>query len=157
MAIKRYSAFPKVRALLKLHHQIVLCHILDIRSGSLTPQQHSSRPQKEKKKKESKKIDQYLDLTRELKKKLCNMKVTLVPMVVRVLGTVPKDLEERPEKLEIRRIETIQITKLARILRRVLDTWRDYVTQTSVKDHQLKLVLKTSKEWWTLSSWQTTE
>ena len=29
MAIKGYSAFPKALALLKLHHQIVKCHIKD--------------------------------------------------------------------------------------------------------------------------------
>ena len=31
MAIKRYSIFPKASALLELHHQIALCHILDTR------------------------------------------------------------------------------------------------------------------------------
>ena len=36
MAIKGYFAFRKVPALLEPHHQIVLCHILDIRCGSVT-------------------------------------------------------------------------------------------------------------------------
>ena len=53
------------------------------------------------------------------------MGVTVIPVVVGVLGTVPKDLERRIEELEIRgRIDTIQTTALlrsARILRRVLD------------------------------------
>ena len=43
MAIKGNSTFPKAAALLKPHHQIVQCHILDTRWGSLTPLQRSSR------------------------------------------------------------------------------------------------------------------
>ena len=70
--------------------------------------------------KESEKIDKYLDLARELKK-LWNMTVTVVPIMVGALGTVPKGLEKRLEELEIRRrIEPIQTTALlrsARILR----------------------------------------
>ena len=42
--------------------------------------------------KESEKKDKYLDLARELKKKLWNMKVTLVPIVIGALGTVTKGL-----------------------------------------------------------------
>ena len=67
-------------------------------------------------------MDKYLDLARELKK-LWNMKVKVIPIVVGAHGTVPKGLEKG---LEIRgRIETIQNTALlqsARILRRVLET-----------------------------------
>ena len=40
--------------------------------------------------KESEKKDKYLDLSRELKK-LWNVKVTIVPIVIGVLGTVTKD------------------------------------------------------------------
>ena len=43
MAIKGYSAFPNAPALLEHHHQIVSCHILDTRWGSLTPLQICSR------------------------------------------------------------------------------------------------------------------
>ena len=76
--------------------------------------------------KENEKIDKYLDLARELKKKLWNMRVKGIPIVVGALGTVPKNLEKRLENREIRgRIETIQTTallQLARILRRGLET-----------------------------------
>ena len=43
MAMKEYSTFPNAPTLLEPHHQIVLCHIQDIRWGSLTPLQRSSR------------------------------------------------------------------------------------------------------------------
>ena len=71
------------------------------------------------------KLDKYLDLPRDLKK-LWNMKVKGIPIVVGALGTVPKGLEKGLENLEIRgRIDTIQNTALlqsTRILRRVLET-----------------------------------
>ena len=41
--------------------------------------------------KESKKKDKYLDLVRELKK-LWNMKVAVIPIVIGVLGTITKGL-----------------------------------------------------------------
>ena len=41
---------------------------------------------------ESKKIDKYLNLARELKKML-NMKVTVIPVVIGALGTAPKSFE----------------------------------------------------------------
>ena len=57
------------------------------------------------------------------------MKVTVIQIVIGALGTVTKGLVQGPEDLEIReQVETIQTTALsrsARILRRVLDTWRD--------------------------------
>ena len=57
--------------------------------------------------KESKKTIKYLDLARE-QKKLWNMMVTVIPIVVGELGTVPKSLERDLEELKIRgRIETI--------------------------------------------------
>ena len=75
--------------------------------------------------KESKKKDKYLDLARELKK-LWNMKVTIVPIVIGALDTVTKGLLKGLENLEVGgRVETIQTTALlrtARILRRVLET-----------------------------------
>ena len=42
--------------------------------------------------KESEKSDKYLDLVRELKKKLWNMNVTVIPFVTGTLGTVTKGL-----------------------------------------------------------------
>ena len=78
--------------------------------------------------KENEKMDKYLDLARELKK-LWNMKVNVIPIVVGALEIVPNSLEKRLENLEIRgRIETIQTTALlqsTRILRRVLETRGD--------------------------------
>ena len=81
--------------------------------------------------KESEKKDKYLDLARELKK-LCNMKVTIVPIVIGALGTITKGLLKGLEDLEVGgRVETIKTTALlrtARILRRVLETWGDLLS-----------------------------
>ncbi len=52
----------------------------------------------------------YLDLARELKK-LWNMKVTIVPIVIGALGTITKGLLKDLEDLEVGgRVETIQTT-----------------------------------------------
>ena len=81
---------------------------------------------------ESEKKDKDFDLARELKK-LWNMKVTIVPIVIGVLGTIIKRLLKGLEDLEVDgRVETIQPTALlrtARILRRVLETWGDLLSQ----------------------------
>ena len=75
--------------------------------------------------KECEKKDKYLDLVRELKK-LWNMQVTIIPIVIGAFGTVTKGLLKGLEDLEVGgRVETIQTTALlrtARILRRVLET-----------------------------------
>ena len=75
--------------------------------------------------KESEKKDKYLDLARELKK-LWNMKVTIVRIVIGALGTISKGLLKGLEDLEVgRRVETIKtiaLLRTARILRRVLET-----------------------------------
>ena len=53
------------------------------------------------------KRDKYLNLARELKK-LWNMKVMIIPIVIGALGTVTKGLVQGMEDLEIRgRVETI--------------------------------------------------
>ena len=81
--------------------------------------------------------DKYLDLYRELKK-LWNMKVMLIPIVIGVLRTILKGLIKRWENLEIRaQVEIGQNTE---------DSWRFAVTQTPMKDHQLTLVWKALKE-----------
>ena len=49
--------------------------------------------------KENEKLDKYLDLARELKK-LWNKKVTVIPIIVRVIETVSKNQEKRLDKLE---------------------------------------------------------
>ena len=69
--------------------------------------------------KECEKKDKYLDLARELKK-LWNMKVMIVPIVIGAFGIITKGLLKGLEDLEFGgRVETIQMTAL---LRRVLET-----------------------------------
>ena len=81
--------------------------------------------------KENEKKDKYLDFARELKK-LGNMKVTILPIVIGAFGTITKGLLKGLEDLEIGgRVETIQTTALlrtARILRRILETWGDLLS-----------------------------
>ena len=81
--------------------------------------------------KECEKMDKYLDLARELKK-LWNMKVTIVPIVIDALGTITKGLLKGLEDLEVGgRVETIQTTALqrtARFLRRVVETCGDLLS-----------------------------
>ena len=80
---------------------------------------------------ECEKKDKYLDLAWELKK-LWNMKVTIVPLVIGAFGTITKGLLKGLEDLEVGGgVETIQMTALlrtARILRRVLETWGDLLS-----------------------------
>ena len=74
--------------------------------------------------KEGEKKEKYLDLARELKK-LWNMKVTLIPVVI-ALGTVTEGLIKGLEDLEIKRrvviFQTTALLRSSRILRRVLGT-----------------------------------
>ena len=76
--------------------------------------------------KECEKKDEYLDLARELKK-LWNMRVTIVPIVIGVFGTVTKgllkDLKDYVVGGRAETIHTIAILKTAGILKRVLETW----------------------------------
>ena len=76
--------------------------------------------------KENEKKDKYLDLARDLKKKLWTMKVTIIPIVISASGTVTKGLLNGLADLKVGGgVETIQTTALlrtARILRRVLET-----------------------------------
>ena len=94
--------------------------------------------------KECEKKDKYLDLARELKK-LWNMKVTIIPIVIGAFGTLTKALLKGLEHLEVvGRVETIQTTallRMTRILRRVLETWGHLLS--------LKLQWKTIRcRWW---------
>ena len=72
------------------------------------------------------------------------MKVTMIPIGIGALGPVTNVLEERLEESEIRgKIETIQTTallRLVRVLRRVLEIWRDLLS--------LKLTWKNSTSYW---------
>ena len=57
--------------------------------------------------KKSERRDKYLDLARELKK-LWNMKVTIIPIVIGAFGTVTKGLLKSLEDLEVGgRVESI--------------------------------------------------
>ena len=58
--------------------------------------------------KESEKRDKYLDLARELKK-LWNMKMTVIPIVIGVLGTVTKGLVKELGGLGKKRTSFIKI------------------------------------------------
>ena len=59
--------------------------------------------------KECEKRDKYLDLARELKK-LCDMQVTIIPIVIGASGTVTKRLLKRLEDLEVGGwVKTIQL------------------------------------------------
>ena len=75
--------------------------------------------------KECEKKDKYFDLASELKK-LWNMVVTIVPIVIGAFGTITEGLLKGLEDLEVGgQVETIQMTALlrtARILKRVLET-----------------------------------
>ena len=81
--------------------------------------------------KECEKKDKYRDLARELKK-LRNIKVKIIPIVIGTFWTVTKGLLKGLEDLEVSgRVVTIQTTTLlrtARILRRVLETWGDLLS-----------------------------
>ena len=74
------------------------------------------------------KEDKDFDLAKELKK-IRNMTVTIIPIVVGAFRTVTKGLLKGLEDLEVGGwVETIQTTallKTARILRRDVETWGD--------------------------------
>ena len=78
--------------------------------------------------KESEKRDKYLDLAKELKK-LWNLKVTVIPVVIGTLGKDTKGLVLGREDLKLRGlVETISSDALLRspkILRKTFGTWRD--------------------------------
>ena len=56
------------------------------------------------------------------------MKVAIVPIVIGAFGTITKGLLKDLEDLEVGgRVETIQM-RMARILRRILETWGDLLS-----------------------------
>ena len=90
--------------------------------------------------KESEKRDKYRDFARE-RKKLWNMKVTVIPIVTGALGTVTKGLVKGLEDLEISgQVETIQIIKIGQNTKSPGDLMRLAVSQTPVESHQLSPV-----------------
>ena len=75
--------------------------------------------------KENEKKDKYLDLARGLKN-LWNMKVMVIPIVIRALGTVIKNLVKGPEDLEIRgQVEIIQNYSITEIGQNTEKSQRD--------------------------------
>ena len=81
--------------------------------------------------KKSEKKDKYLHPVRELKK-LWNMKVTIILILIGARDTITRGLVKGMEDLEIRwQVGTTHTTALlwsARILRRVLETWGDLLS-----------------------------
>ena len=71
--------------------------------------------------KESEKNDKYLDLARELKK-LRNMKVTIIPIVIGAFGTVTKRLEDLEITGRVKTVQTTALLRSARILRSIQET-----------------------------------
>ena len=78
--------------------------------------------------KENENRDSFLDLIREVKM-LRNAKVSVIPIITGMTGTIHKTLVKELEELEIREhAEAIQakvLLRLTRILRRVLETLGD--------------------------------
>ena len=101
--------------------------------------------------KECEKRNEYLDLAKELKK-LRNVKVTIIPIIIGALGTATKGLVQEHEDLEITgREENVQNYGIVEIGQNTEKSPGDFrklaVPQTPVKDHQLKLMWKTLREW----------
>ena len=76
----------------------------------------------EEKKKE--KIEKYQDLRKELRK-ICNMRVKIIPLVVGSLGTIPRQfgnrLKETGITTEIGQVQKTILLGTARILKKVLE------------------------------------
>ena len=99
--------------------------------------------------KESEKKDKYLVFARELKK-LWNMKVMVIPIVISALGTVTKRIGTRTEGLENKRTSGDQrndsIIEIGQNTEKSPGHLRKLaVTQTLVRNHRLTLVEKTRK------------
>ena len=90
--------------------------------------------------KESEKKVKYLDLAREWKK-LWNMEVTIIIVVMGALGTVNKGLVQGLEDLKIRDNPNYCIAEIVQnTLKSRGDLRRLVVTQNPAKNHQLMLI-----------------
>ena len=90
----------------------------------------------------------YLDLARQLKK-LWNMQVTIIPILIGAFGTVTKGLLKRLEDLEVGgRVETIQTTALLRTARILKESWRlEETCCHSYSSEKPSADVKSSNEW----------
>ena len=100
--------------------------------------------------KEREKKDKYLARARELKK-LWNMKVTIIPIMIGAFGTDTKGLFKGLVDLEVGRTSGNQpnhyiIENSKNTEKSPGDLWRLAVTQTPLKNHQRKLMCKTPKK-----------
>ena len=91
------------------------------------------------------KRDQYPDRVRELKK-LWNMRVMMISILMCVLATVTKGLVPELKDLEIRGQVEISVEISQNSDRHPGDLRRRTVTQTSVENNQLTMVCKTLKK-----------
>ena len=66
---------------------------LAVLQSNITNKPGFEKPARSRIIKERNKRDKYLDLARELKKKMWNVKMTVIPIVIGTLWTVPKGLE----------------------------------------------------------------
>ena len=118
---KKEREFAKLWTLLIIIIIIITCIIVNF----AVPADHRIKL------KDCEKKDKYLDLARKWKK-LWNIQVTIIPIVIGTFSTVTKGWLKGLEDLEVGgRVETIQTTALlrtARILGRVLDTCGDLLS-----------------------------
>ena len=89
--------------------------------------------------KECKKRDKYLDLAREQKKNLWNMKVTVIPIVIGALGTVTKGLVQGPGNKTSGDHPNYSIIEIGQNT----ESPGDLLSRTPVRNHQLTLVENT--------------
>ena len=97
--------------------------------------------------KENEKRDKFLDLARELKK-LWNMKVTVILMIIGALGTVTKGLIQGQVDLEMKRTRGDSPNYcIIKINKNTEESPGDFkrlaITQTPVRNHRLTLLRKT--------------
>ena len=100
----------------------------------------------------SEKISKHLNLAWQIKKKLLNMRMMVIPILVGTLGTVPKWFRNTTggtgDQRENRDHTDHSIVKIDENTEKSPgDLRRLAVTHTSVKDHQLTLVWKFHLEW----------
>ena len=107
------------------------------------------------KSKENKKRYQHRDLAKELKEKLCNMRVTVMLLVISMLGNDPERISKKDGRVGNQRTNrdhpNYNIIEIGQKTKKSPEDFRRLPNaQTPVKDHQLMLVWKTRKDWFGL-------